>query len=264
MPDRVALITGAGRGIGAATARRLASAAWRLVLVDAGRDMPVLSYRPAAPEELATVVRDCGGDERAIGVHGDVRSQADLDAAVGVAVERFGGLDAAVAVAGAIAGGQEAWHTTDELWETMIAVNLEGVWRLARASVPALLARPEPRQGRFVAVSSTAGRLGVPLLSAYAAAKNGVVGFIRSLAVELGPYGVTANAIAPGPTRTSSLDASAMLYGLGDMEEFAAQHPLRRLIDPDEVASLLAWICGPDTGAMTGAVVAVDGGMTAA
>jgi SDR family mycofactocin-dependent oxidoreductase len=262
--DRVALITGAGRGIGAATACRLARAGWRLVLLDAGAELAIDGYEPAGPEDLERVVAECGGEELAAGVTGDVRRQGDLDRAVRVAVERFGGLDAAVAVAGAVGGGQETWRVPDELWDTMVGVNLEGVWRLARAAVPAMLDRPAPRQGRFVVVASVGGTLGLPLMSAYSAAKHGVVGLVRSLALELGPHGVTANAVAPGPTRTSALEASALVYGLDDVESFGPQQPLGRLIEPDEVAALLAWICGPDTGALNGALVPVDGGMTAA
>jgi NAD(P)-dependent dehydrogenase (short-subunit alcohol dehydrogenase family) len=129
--------------------------------------------------------------------------------------------------------------------------------------VPALLQRPRPRHGRFVAVSSAGGTLGLPLLSAYSAAKHGVVGLIKSLAAELGPEGITANAVAPGSTSTAMLDASATIYGLSGTAEFARHHPLERLIEPDEVAALLAWVCGPDSGAITGAVIPVDAGMTA-
>jgi SDR family mycofactocin-dependent oxidoreductase len=179
-----------------------------------------------------------------------------------VAVERFGGLDAAVAVAGAVAGGREAWATDEAVWRAMVGINLDGVWRLARAAVPALLARPAPRRGRFLAVSSAGGTLGLPLLAAYAAAKHGVEGLVRSLAAELAPHGVTANVVAPGSTTTAMLEASAGVYGLRDVGEFAT-HQLGRLVDADEVAAVLAWLCGPDSGAITGAVVAVDAGMTA-
>jgi SDR family mycofactocin-dependent oxidoreductase len=193
----------------------------------------------------------------------DVRDQAALDGAVHVAVERFGGLDAALAIAGCIGGGMEAWVTPEDLWSTLIAVNLEGAWRLAKAAVPALLQRPEPRQGRFVAVASAAGTVGLYRLAAYTAAKHGVVGLVRSLAAELGPHGITANAVAPGSTSTAMLDASAALYGLGDPAEFAAQHLLPRLLIPDEPAALIAWLCGRDSSGVTGAVLPVDAGMTA-
>jgi SDR family mycofactocin-dependent oxidoreductase len=260
----VAVVTGAARGIGAATALRLATGGWRLVLVDRCADDPALSYPLATAEQLEGVRAACSGDgERAIAVQADVRDQAALDGAVALAVERFGGIDAAVAVAGCVAGGQPAWATGEDVWAAMLGVNLEGIWRLARAAVPALLARPAPRQGRFVAVASAGGVLGLPLLAAYSAAKHGVIGLIRSLAAELGPHGITANAVAPGSTATAMLDASAAVYGLEDPAEFVAHHQLDRLIQPDEVAALLAWLCGPESSGITGAVLPVDAGMTA-
>jgi SDR family mycofactocin-dependent oxidoreductase len=262
-PAPVAVITGAGRGIGAATARALAGDGWSLVLVDRCEDDPVLRYALATQADLDAVVAACGGSERAVGVTADVRDQAGLDAAVGIAVERFGGLDAAVAAAGCITGGWPTWEIPDAAWTTMLGVNLEGVWRLATAAVPALLARPAPRRGRFVAISSTGGTDGLPLLGAYVAAKHGVHGLVRSLAAELGPEGITANAVAPGSTRTAMLDASAAVYDLAGVEEFTRHHLLGRLLDADEVAALVAWVCGPASGGITGAVLPVDAGMTA-
>jgi SDR family mycofactocin-dependent oxidoreductase len=259
----VAIITGGARGMGAATARLLSSRGWRLVLLDAVTDNPALTYPLATPVDLEQVTAACGGPDHCVGVAGDVRDQAAVDGAVAVAVERYGGLDAAVAVAGCIGGGDPQWETSDALWDAMIGVNLEGVWRLANAAVPALLAQPEPRRGRFVAVASSGGLVGLPLLGAYCAAKAGVIGLVRSLAAELGPHGVTANAIAPGSTTTAMLDASATVYSLDGTAEFATHHLLRRLLDPSEPAALLAWLCSPESSGLTGAVIPVDAGMTA-
>ena len=261
-PPRVAVVTGAARGIGAAVARLLAADGWRLVLVDRCEDDPALGYPLATRDDLDSVVAACGGSDVAEGVVGDVRDQAALDGAVALAVSRFGGLDAAVAAAGCI-GGAPAWADDDALWAAMVGVNLEGVWRLARASVPALLARPAPRQGRFVAISSAGGTVGLPQLAAYTAAKAGVHGYVRSLAAELGPEGVTANAVAPGSTTTAMLDASAAVYGLPDATEFAQHHLLGRTLEVGEVASMVAWLCGPASAGVTGAVLPVDAGMTA-
>jgi SDR family mycofactocin-dependent oxidoreductase len=261
---RVAIVTGAGRGIGAATARALAGDGWSLVLVDRCTDDPALAYPLATPAELDAVVDECGGaDGRALAVVADVRDQSGLDAAVALAEERFGGLDAAVAAAGCIAGGWPSWQTPEAVWQAMVGVNLEGVWRLATAAVPALLRRPQPREGRFVAVSSSGGTTGLPLLGAYVAAKHGVNGLVRSLAAELGREAITANAVAPGSTRTSMLQASAAVYDLASVEEFAGHHLLGRLVEPTEVAALIAWVCGPGSSAITGAVLPVDAGMTA-
>ena len=263
MTDRVAVVTGAARGIGAATARALAADGWRLVLVDRCADDPALGYALATEADLQLVVDACGGPDHAVPVVGDVRDQAALGSAVATAGERFGGLDAAVAAAGALVGGDPTWTMAASAWSAMIGVNLEGVWRLARAAVPALLERPEPRSGRFVAVSSVGGDVGLPFVAGYVAAKHGVNGLVRTLAAELGPTGVTANAVAPGSTTTAMLGASAAVYELADIEGFAGHHLLGRLLAPEEVAALVAWLCTPASSGVTGAVLPVDAGMTA-
>lgn len=261
-PPPVAVVTGAGRGIGAAVARALAGDGWRLVLVDRCADDPALGYPLATRADLAEVAAECGGADVAVDAVADVRDQAALDAAVALAVDRFGGLDAAVAVAGGVAGGETAWTTSDESWDAMVGLNLTGTWRLARAAVPALLARPAPRRGRFVAVASAGGLVGLPRLAAYAAAKHGVVGLVRSLAAELGLHGITANAVAPGSTATATLDASAAVYDLADAGEFAVHHLLGRLVTAGEVAALVQWLCSEASSGVTGAVLPVDAGMT--
>lgn len=260
--SRVAIVTGAARGIGAATALRLRDDGWDLVLVDRCENDPALPYDLATKDELDAIARATDG----VACVADVRDQAQLDDAVRRAVETFGGLDAAVAVAGGIAGG-DAWTMDEATWAAVVAVNLEGVWRLARAAVPRMLERAGAGDGdgngRFVAVASAGGTLGLPLLSAYSAAKHGVIGFIRSLAAELGPHGITANAVAPGSTRTAMLTASAAVYGLVDVDEFASHHLLHRLVTPAEVAEVIAWVCSPASSGVTGAVLPVDAGMTA-
>ena len=259
----VAIITGAARGIGAETAIHLAARGWQLVLVDRAADDDDLAYHLASEGDLDATVAACGGSGVAVPVVADVRDQSAMDAAVATAVGRFGGLDAAVSVAGAVTGGREAWRTSDREWESMMSINLDGPWRLARAAIPALLERPQPRQGRYIAVTSTGGTIGLYLMAAYAAAKHGLVGLVRSLAAELAPHGITANCVAPGSTRGPLLDASAAVYDLSSPEEFASHHLLPRLLEPAEPAALIAWLCGPESSGLTGAVVPVDAGMTA-
>jgi SDR family mycofactocin-dependent oxidoreductase len=261
-PDRpVALVTGAARGIGAAVAARLAGDGWRVTLVDVCADDARLGYALATPADLDAAVAATAGC--GMGVVADVRDQGALNRAVSDTMSRWGRLDAVVAAAGVIAGGPPGWETSDDVWAAVTEVDLTGVWRLARATIPALLHAPAPRAGRFVAVSSAAGLTGLPGLAAYSAAKHGVVGLVRALAVELAGTGVTVNAVCPGSTDTAMLAATATLYGLDGVDELVAHQPLGRVVEPAEVAGAVAWLCSGDAAAVTGAVIAVDGGMTA-
>src|SRR3954451_17496996 len=258
MAGRVAIVTGAARGIGAATVRRLVADGWSVVAVDACADDPALSYPMATKADLDALT-ELGAVTTVVA---DVRSCDALASAVDLAESTYGGLDAALAVAGVVGGGAPHWQTRADTEQAVLDVDLGGVLNLARVAVPALLRRPAPRSGRFVAVASAAATRGLPKLAAYCAAKAGVTGFVRALAVELGDSGVTANAVSPGSTRTAALDASAELYEMAGTDGFVEQQPVGRLLDPEEIAAALAWLAGPDSGAMTGAVMVVDGGLS--
>ncbi len=259
---RVALVTGAARGIGAATVQELTAQGWDVMAVDGPAGDAELPYALGSPADLAAVVQAADAGNRVASYIADVRDHRALGLAVRETVERWGGLDAAIACAGVIAGGVEQWKLSPELEQTVLDTNLGGVLSLARAAIPALLDRPEPRSGRFLAVSSAAATKGFPMLAAYCAAKAGINGAIRALAAELGSSGVTANAVCPGSTATDLLEESARIYALPSSQEFARQQAIGRLIEPAEVASLLAFLAGEHSSAVTGAAVPVDGGLS--
>ncbi|MBM7516989.1 mycofactocin-coupled SDR family oxidoreductase [Nocardioides nitrophenolicus] len=239
--SRVVLVTGAARGIGAATVRALLARGDRVLAVD---ELPV----PDADGVLGQVA--------------DVRDRAALAAAVDRALDRWGRLDAAVAAAAVIAGGRPLWETPEADLDLLWDVDVKGVWHTAAVAVPAMLAGPDPAGCRFVAVASAAGHHGLHHLAAYNAAKHAVVGLVKGLAADLVGTGVTACAVSPGSTRTPMLSATAELYGLSDVEGFAENQLLRRLLDPDEIAATIAFCCGPEAAALNGSVVRADGGFS--
>ena len=236
---RVALVTGAAGGIGTATVARLVGQGYAVVGVD---------LQPA--EESDSVAH----------VVGDVRDRAVLQGAVDLAVERWGRLDAAVAAAAVIAGGQPLWETSDEELQQLWDVDVRGVWNTAAVAVPAMLAGPDPHGCRFVAVASAAGTYGLFHLAGYTAAKHAVVGLVKGLAADLVATGVTAVAVSPGSTNTAMLDATADLYGVSDPVVFADNQLLRRVLAPDEVAATIAFCCSVDGAVLNGSVVHADGG----
>lgn len=261
---RVAVVTGAARGIGAATVHRLIGNGYAVLAIDIAADDPALPYSLGTRAELEAVVSAACAQPDAgtgIAVVADVRDDNAIASAIEQAEQTWGGVDVAIAAAGAIAGGVPQWEMPIPAERAMIEVNLGGTLALARASIPAMLKRPTPRSGRFLAVSSAGAQRGLPMIAAYCAAKAGVEGLVRALAVELGDTGITANAVSPGSTNTPILRESARLYDLADTSEFANQQPMQRLIEPDEVAHVLTILASQANSAMTGAVVPVDAGM---
>ncbi|HET6907876.1 MAG TPA: mycofactocin-coupled SDR family oxidoreductase [Mycobacteriales bacterium] len=256
--SRVAVVSGAARGIGAATVGALVRDGWSVVAVDACADDGSIDYPLASRSDLDSLAA-LGNVTTLVA---DVRDAAALADAVDAALSSYGGLDAAIAAAGVIAGGAPHWETDPAAEQVVIDVDLIGVMNLARVAVPAMMQRPQPRHGRFLAVASSAATQGLPRLAAYCAAKAGVAGFIRGLAADLRGTGITANAVAPGSTETAMLEATANIYDLASVDVFAQQQPIERLIEPEEIATALAWLAGADTDAVTGAMLAVDGGLS--
>jgi SDR family mycofactocin-dependent oxidoreductase len=255
----LAVVTGAARGIGAAVGIGLAEQGWSLVLVDACADQPGIAYAMPTTTDLEHVAERCAsaGAAGVEVIEADVGS-ADFAALLATGLEGRSAT-AAVAAAGVIAGGP-GWGTSEEAWASLMNVNLHGTRRLAEATIPGMV---EAGRGRFIAIASAAALRAMPQLAAYSAAKAATVGYVRALAGDLAGTGVSANAICPGSTRGVMLAASAEVYDLAGEEEFASQHLIRRLIEPREIAEAVVWLCGPAASALTGAVLPVDGGLTA-
>jgi SDR family mycofactocin-dependent oxidoreductase len=255
---RVALVTGAARGIGAATVRALCAQDYRVIAVDSCDQSADLPYPLASRADLEAVV--AVSPAHVVPIVADVRDRDALAAAATLAVERFGRLDVAVAAAAVIAGGRSQWETPDEQLLMLLDVDLVGVWNTAAVTVPHMLAGPDPSGCRFVAVASAAGERGLFGLTAYNAAKHGVLGLVRGLAEDLVGTGVTAVAVAPGSTRTDMLAATAQLYNLDSVESFAQSALIHRLLEPDEVAAAIAFCCSAEAAALNGSVIRADGG----
>lgn len=245
-----ALVTGGGTGIGAAIASALAADGASVTAV--GRRLPPL-------QDMCRVL------PAAHAVVADVTREADCAAMVESAAARFGPIDIVVANAGA-AESAPASKTDLALWQRMLDVNLTGAFLTVRAALPDVTRRDAPagRVRRIVFVASTAGLQGFAYVSAYCAAKHGVVGLMRALAVELARTGVTVNAVCPGYAETpmfeTSLDAIVRATGrTRDVarEMLAAANPGGRLVTPAEVAAVVCRLCSPDAAAVNGSAIVV-------
>ncbi|WP_427310244.1 SDR family NAD(P)-dependent oxidoreductase [Cupriavidus sp. H39] len=255
LAGRHALVTGGGRGIGAAIARRLLADGASVTLL--GRDAGTLQATVQALREQAPA-----GAVVAY-VTADIADAGSVARAFAAATEQGGPVAMLVNNAGQ-AHSAPFLKTDAALWQRMLDVNLTGTFLCTQAALPAML---EAGWGRIVNVASTAGLTGYGYVSAYCAAKHGVIGLTRALALETAARGVTVNAVCPGYTETDIVrDAVANIVGkTGRTEaqaraELAARNPQHRLVQPDEVADAVAWLCQPTAAAMTGQAIAVAGG----
>lgn len=254
--QKVALVTGAARGIGAATVRQLSTEDWAVVALDACQGPQAMPYPMPTLADLDQV---CAGLDNVLPATADVRDQQALHHVCHQAIERWGRLDAVVAAAGIVAGGAPLWETPTEQLDLLWNIDARGVWNTAAATVPHLLANPDPSGCRFVAVASAAGDRGLYHLTAYNAAKHAVVGMVRGLAADLVGTGVTACAVSPGSTDTDMLAATAAIYGV-DTGELASHQLLRRALTPQELAATIVFACSPAGAALNGSVIHADGG----
>jgi len=258
---RVALVTGAARGIGAATIEALCEQGYGVTALDlcAGGDVPPgVGYPLATPAELHSLAERF---PQVLAIESDVRDRQALALAVDATLDRFGRLDAVVAAAGVVVGGKPQWETPLEHLRTLLDINVLGVWNTAAAVLPTMLAGPDPSGCRFVAIASAAGERGLFNLTGYTASKHAVIGIVRGLAADLVGTGMAAVAIAPGSTDTAMLAATADLYD-STPTALAEHQGIRRLIEPAEIAEVIALCCSPAGAALNGSVVRADGGFS--
>ncbi|HET8626677.1 MAG TPA: SDR family NAD(P)-dependent oxidoreductase [Thermomicrobiales bacterium] len=243
---KVALVTGAGSGIGEAIVKALAARGARVVVADLNQE---------AAERVAAAIRDSGADAAA--TRADVADPASVEAMVAAVVQRHGGLDVAVNNAGI--GGEQ--HPTGQYspegWRRVIDVNLSGVFYCMRYEIPAMLQRGG---GAIVNMASILGWVGFAGSSAYVAAKHGVLGLTQTAAIEYATQGVRVNSIGPGFITTPLLSAN---LDEATMQAIAGLHPMKRMGTPEEVAALTCFLASDEASFMTGGYYVVDGGYTA-
>jgi meso-butanediol dehydrogenase/(S,S)-butanediol dehydrogenase/diacetyl reductase len=270
LDGKVAIVTGAGRrgGLGEAMATRLAREGCRVVVADLGRREGELFPEhgiatTAEMDEVVAAIRGTGGN--AVAVTCDVRSEREVEALVASTVEAFGGVDILVNNAGIGYLMQLVTEMEEDRWDAVLDVNLKGMFLCTKHAARRMI--EQGRGGRIVNISSQGGKSGFPYASAYVASKHGVIGFTRSVAIELGPHGITCNAICPNHVTTGlgSWQNSFFSHALGLSEEdylasMRSRIPLGRVGLPEDVAQACAFLASDQASYITGEAMNVSGG----
>ena len=247
--EKIALVTGAGSGIGRATS---------LVLAREGATVVVSDVNAAGGEETLSAIKDLGGD--GMFVHADVSRAADVEALVDSTVKAYGRLDCAYNNAG-IEGyiGGRLHEYPEDIWDRLIDINVKGVWLCLKYEIPQML---KQGGGAIVNTASAAGLVGSRQLSAYVASKHAVVGLTKSAALEYAADGIRVNAVCPGIIDTPMMDRL-----VAGREDYAAsistRQPIGRKGTPEEIAEAVAWLCSDAASLVTGLAMPVDGAFTA-
>lgn len=245
LAGRVAVITGGSRGIGKATAQQLA-----------GLGASIVVNYVNDPGAAAEVVRAAEGrGVSALAVQADVSRLSDAERLIQATIARFQKLDILICNAG-IWEGAPIEEMSERTWDRAIDINLKGTWTVCRAAIPQM---KQQRYGRIVMVSSTAGQRGEANYSSYAASKGGQIAFMKSLATELGPYGITVNAVAPGWVDTE-MSSAALSADSSQREAIAAEIPVGRIATADDIAGPIVFLTSEWARHITGEVLNVNGG----
>jgi (+)-trans-carveol dehydrogenase/(-)-trans-carveol dehydrogenase len=267
---KVAFITGAARGQGRSHAIRLAQEGADIIAVDLLEDVPGVPYAGPTEADLAETVKQVEAlDRRIVATKADVRDYAALKAAVDDGVAQLGRLDIVSANAGIGTSPHRSWEIDDDTWQTMIDINLTGVWRTAKAAIPHLI--EGGHGGSIILTSSAAGLMAYPNIAHYVSAKHGVVGLMRTLALELAPYFIRVNSLHPTQVDTAMIqnEATYRLF-LPDMEhptreDFApASQTLNALpipwVEPVDISNAVLFLASDEGRYLTGVALPVDAG----
>ncbi|MDY4298102.1 MULTISPECIES: SDR family oxidoreductase [unclassified Xanthomonas] len=271
LAGKVAVVTGAARGLGRECARAFAREGADLVLMDIDTHIDGVPYPLGNADQLHTTAALCRRDGAAVlVVNADVRDMAALHQATGMALERFGRIDILLNNAGIAAPSGKIVHDIEEEeWNLMIDIDLSGAWRMTKAVGQFMTSQ---RTGSIINIASTAGSVGYRNFSAYVAAKHGIVGLTRAAALDYGPLKVRVNAICPGSVRDSGHVEGRMLSEIarsldvdvaGHEQVFTQAQPMNELIEPADVAEAAVWLASDAARRVTGSIVTVDGGFTA-
>jgi NAD(P)-dependent dehydrogenase (short-subunit alcohol dehydrogenase family) len=268
--SRTVVITGASRGIGRATALAFAEDGDDVFLIDIGADIDECPYPLGTSDQLERTAERCRRlGAKAVTAIADVRDGAEVDAALSRCRAMLGPVDVLVNNAGIVGpGGKMAHELSEAEWSAMVDVDLSGPWRCAKAVLGDMMRR---RSGAIVNVSSTAGLVAFPYFASYVAAKHGLIGLTRALALDYAPHAIRVNAVCPTSVRDDPRLDSGMLAGVAGMLELEPadyaelsiqHHPLGSLVDAEDVAAAIVWLASPAAKSITGAVVPIDAGFT--
>ena len=259
---RIAIVTGAAGGMGLAIVEELCTREYVVVAIDTSNEFGSESRTTHDVGGLKALEKLAGRFPGQIRAHDlEVTDRDGLREICEQAAVEHGHVDACVAAAAIIEGGNALWEMSPERFSDLCEVNIAGVWNAISAVIPVMLLNAAPQDCRFVAIASAAAHRGHFGLAAYGATKHAVVGLIEGLAADLVGTGVTAVAVSPGATRTPMLERTAALYGVENIEDFRQSNHLRRILEPEELAKTVAFCCSPEAGILNGSVVVATGGL---
>ncbi|MEW6476633.1 MAG: mycofactocin-coupled SDR family oxidoreductase [Actinomycetota bacterium] len=266
MDGKVAVITGAARGQGRAHALRLAEEGADIIALDLCAPVASVPYALATPDDLATTAKLVeNADRRIVTRQVDVRDQAELSAAVADGIGELGRIDVVIANAGIGSSGAPSWELSEDAWHEMLDINLSGVWRTCKATIPRLI--EQGVGGSIVLTSSTAGLAGFGMMSHYTAAKHGVIGLMRSLVNEVSPHNIRVNCVLPGSVDTEMIHNEPMYAlfgvdgrdGLGEVLQLWNTLPTR-WVEPVDIANAALFLASDESRYVTGVTLNVDAG----